>query len=67
VAAMDAFLDAVLNIVTTMVFIVVAIPLFAMCIGLFYAPIYVSLPILFVIAAVGSAAWRVTSKRRRPS
>jgi hypothetical protein len=64
---MDAFLDAVLNIVTAVVIAVVAIPLFAICVELFYAPIYVSLPVVAAIAAAGGVAWRLTSKRRRPS
>ena len=64
---MDDFLDAVLNIVTALVFVVLAIPLFAICIALVYAPIYVSLPVVAVIAVAGGLAWRMTSKRRRPS
>jgi hypothetical protein len=64
---MDAFLDAVLALVTTAVIAAAAIPLLVLGIELFYAPIYVSLPVMAAIVILGGLAWRLTAKRRRQS
>jgi hypothetical protein len=61
---MDAFLDAVLNIVSAVVFAAVAIPALALFIELFYTvPLYVFVPIIAAIVILAAYAWPFAVKR----
>ncbi|MGA9948534.1 MAG: hypothetical protein WBQ24_09825 [Xanthobacteraceae bacterium] len=61
---MDAFLDAVLNIVSAVVFAAVAIPVLALFTELFYAvPLYVFVPIVAAIVILVAYAWPFAVKR----
>jgi hypothetical protein len=61
---MDAFLDAVLNIVSSAVFCAAAIPVLVLFIELFYAvPVYVFVPVTAAIVVLAAYAWRLALRR----
>jgi hypothetical protein len=58
-------LDIVLNLVTFAVAAAVAIPIFVLGIEIFYAPLYVSLPVAAVVVVLAVLAFRFFAARRR--
>jgi hypothetical protein len=65
---MNALLDLILNIVTGVVIIVVAIPALALLTSLFYAvPLYVFIPAVAAIVALATYGCRFAARYWPPS